>query len=65
MRAWPQSDAIADAYCGPDRAALGRAYLRDNIKYVLGEREAAGLQRYYDLAARHGVIDRVRTAEFF
>lgn len=60
-----QSDAIADAYCGPDRAALGRAYLRDNIKYVLGEREAAGLRRYYDLAARHGVIDRVRTAEFF
>jgi chorismate dehydratase len=60
-----ESDAIADAYCGPERAALGRAYLRDNIRYVLGEREADGLQRYYDLAERHGVIDSVRAPEFF
>jgi len=59
------SDAIANAYGGPDRAALNRAYLRDNIKYVLGEREAAGLQRYYDLAEKHGVIERVRTPVFF
>jgi hypothetical protein len=60
-----QSDAIADAYCGRARAALCRAYLRDNIRYALGEREAAGLQHYYDLAARHGVIDQVRAPVFF
>lgn len=59
-----ESDAIADAYCGSERAALGRAYLRDNIRYVLDEREAAGLQRYYELAARHGVIDGVRALAF-
>jgi chorismate dehydratase len=58
------SDAIAHAYCGPERAALGRVYLRDNIRYVLDEREAAGLQRYYELAARHGVIDKVRALAF-
>jgi chorismate dehydratase len=59
------SDAIADAYCGPERAALGRAYLRDNIKYDLGEREAAGLRRYYELAEKHGVVERVRPPEYF
>ncbi len=42
------SDEIADAYCGTERAALGRAYLKDNIYYQLREREEAGLRRYYD-----------------
>ena len=51
------SDEIADAYCGPARAAQGRAYLRDNIQYVLGVREESGLRRFYDLAESHGLID--------
>lgn len=59
------SDAIADAYCGPERAALGRAYLRDNIKYTLDDRAAAGLRMYYELAAKHGVIGDVRPAAFY
>jgi chorismate dehydratase len=59
------SDEIADAYCGPERAALGRAYLRDNIRYNLDEASAAGLAKYYELAARHGVIDSVRTPVFY
>ena len=59
------SDAIADAYCGPERAALGRAYLRDNIRYGLDERAAAGLRKYYELAAKHGLIDVVRPAVFY
>jgi chorismate dehydratase len=59
------SDAIADAYCGPERAALCRTYLRENIKYRLGEREAQGLRRYYELAARHGVVEVVRPVECF
>jgi chorismate dehydratase len=58
-------DAIADAYCGPDRAALGRAYLRDNIKYALGEREQAGLEEYYRLAERHGVVERAGPVEIY
>jgi chorismate dehydratase len=60
-----EAEAIADAYCGPERAAVCRAYLRDNIQYRLGEREAAGLRRYYELAARHSIIDRPRPAEFY
>lgn len=59
------SDAIADAYCGPARAALGRAYLRDNIRYTLDDRAAAGLRRYYELAERHGVVDTARAPSFF
>lgn len=53
-----ESDAIADAYCGPDRAALGRTYLRENIKYRLGPREIAGVERYFELAATHGVVPK-------
>jgi chorismate dehydratase len=59
------ADAIADAYCGPERAALGRAYLRDNIQYTLDERAAAGLRRYYELAERHGVVETVRAPSFY
>ena len=51
------SDEIANAYCGADRASLGRRYLRENIYYHLGDREEAGLRRYYELAAKHGLID--------
>ena len=59
------ADDIAAAYCGPALAELGRRYLRDNIQYELGEREVAGLQAYYDLAARHRLIDAPRTPGFY
>jgi chorismate dehydratase len=59
------SDRIAEVYCGPERAALGRAYLRENIYYALGEREQAGLRRYYQLAAKHGLVEGTRPIAFF
>ena len=59
------TDEIADDYCGPDRAALGRRYLRENMKYRLGAREAEGLKQYWDLAARHGVVERTDALRFF
>lgn len=59
------SDEVADAYCGPEHAALGRAYLRENIRYRLGDHEAAGLRRYYDLAAKHGVVERTQAPMFY
>ena len=59
------TDRIADAYCGPERAGLGRAYLRDNIHYTLDERAAAGLRRYYELAERHGVVEQSKAPSFF
>jgi chorismate dehydratase len=59
------SDEIAADYAGSERAALGQAYLRENIQYVLGERETAGIRRYYELAARHGLIEAPREPLFF
>lgn len=59
------SDEIAAAYCGPQRAALCQGYLRENIQYDLGERQIAGLRRYYELAARHGLIDAPREPVFY
>lgn len=59
------SDEIADDYCGPERAALGRAYLRDNIQYTVGPREEAGIRRYYELAAKNGLIDEARDIRFY
>ncbi len=59
------SDEIAVAYCGPAEIARGQAYLRDNIRYVLGEREEAGLRMYYDLAERQGLIEAVRVPRFY
>lgn len=58
-------DRIADAYCGRARAALGRAYLRDNIRYTLDGRALAGLRRYYQLAEQHDVVDEVRAPTFY
>ncbi len=59
------SDQLAAEYCGPARASVGQAYLRQNIQYQLGEREEAGLRRYYALAATHGLIDAPREPLFY
>jgi len=59
------SDAIADAYCGPARAALGRAYLRENMKYGLGADERAGLERFFEWAAEAGALRRARPPVFY
>lgn len=59
-------DAIADLYARGDAAVKARAaaYLRDNVKYGLGPREAAGLQMFLDYAADLGVGPR-RRLEFY
>ena len=59
------SDAIAAGYAGPERAALGQVYLRDNIQYTMGGREIAGVRRYFALAARHGLIEAAREPIFY
>jgi chorismate dehydratase len=59
------SDRIAVEYCGPERAPLGRAYLRENIRYCLGERELAGLRRFYELAVDHELVESLRPIAFF
>jgi predicted solute-binding protein len=59
------SDAIAAAYCGAERALRGQAYLRENIRYSVGEREQAGVAKYYELAAKHGVVERTRALLYY
>jgi chorismate dehydratase len=60
-------DAIAAEYGRGDAAIADRAsrYLRDNVRYGLGPREAAGLQRFLDYAADLGLAPRRRALAFF
>jgi chorismate dehydratase len=49
----------------PQRAAVANAYLRENIKYALGDSEKAGLRRFYELAAKLGLVSNARALEFY
>ena len=60
-----RSDEVAAAYCGPDRAQRGQSYLRENIRYTLGEREESGLVKYYELAERSGVVNAMVPPLFY
>jgi chorismate dehydratase len=47
------------------RAAVLTAYLRDNLSYTFGDREQAGLERFFELALEVGYTARPRPLEFF
>jgi len=55
-----EADVVAREYLSdsPGRQALGARYLRENIKYYLGEDERAGLELFYRYAAEIGVAPR-------
>jgi cyclic dehypoxanthinyl futalosine synthase len=59
-------DEFADAHA--ERTGLSaeslRAYLRDSIRHELGDEERAGLTRFFDEAAREGLLPRT-TVRFF
>lgn len=58
---------IARAFSGgdPARAALNEAYLRNNIAYVLGDDEQAGLREFYSRAHTAGLIKCVPEVRFY
>jgi chorismate dehydratase len=60
-------DEIARTYGAgdPAREARARLYLRDNLKYSLGPREVAGLQRFHALAAELAIADAVKELTFY
>lgn len=60
-----ESDAIAAAYCPPERVERGQRYLRENIRYSWGERETKGLRTFYRLAREHGVLEEERDVVFY
>jgi chorismate dehydratase len=49
----------------PVKARRGAEYLRENVKYALGEREQAGLRMFYTLAAALGIVPDVRELLFY
>lgn len=62
-----RSDQIAEAYCGgrPERIALARRYLRDNLRFRLDARAIEGLSAYYQEAAALGLAGGVPPLAFF
>lgn len=49
----------------PIREAGALAYLRDNLRYGLGEREAAGLRRFHELSVEVGVAAALKPLRFY
>ncbi len=60
-------EAIAKRAGGGDASLEQRAlvYLRDNLRYGLGDAEQAGLRRFYELAAELSVVPESRPLTFF
>jgi chorismate dehydratase len=58
---------IADLYFpdDADKRAVAEQYLRDNIKYLLGPDERAGLERFYRYAYEAGVVEQAGVPRFF
>ena len=58
---------IARAVSGGDPALEQRSlvYLRDNLKFSLGERESAGLRRFHELAAEIGLVPALQPLRFY
>ena len=49
----------------PDVERRSLVYLRDNLRYSLNDREAAGLRRFHELAADLGLVPELRPLRFF
>jgi chorismate dehydratase len=47
------------------RTAQALCYLRDNLKYGLGEREAAGLRRFHELGVEVGLAPALKPLNFY
>lgn len=59
-------DEIADQYCAgqPERQAIARRYLRENLRFALDGRAAEGLLTYYKEAASLGLV-QARSLDWF
>lgn len=49
----------------PARESQALHYLRDNLKYGLGEREAQGLRRFHELSAEIGLVPALQPLRFY
>jgi chorismate dehydratase len=62
-----QSDAVAAAYYPDDtaRQSIARRYLRDNIRYFLGDDELEGLKTFFRYAGELGLASFDGTLRFY
>jgi chorismate dehydratase len=60
-------EELARAYLAyaPQRQVLGARYLRENIKYYLGDDERTGLELFYRYAAEAGVVSGTDALRFY
>ncbi|MEW6319968.1 MAG: menaquinone biosynthesis protein [Acidobacteriota bacterium] len=49
----------------PERRAMAEAYLRDNLRYELGDSELAGLGRFHELVVELGLAPGPRPLRFY
>lgn len=49
----------------PDLERRSLDYLRDNLRYNLGAREAAGLRRFHELASEIGLVQALQPLRFY
>jgi chorismate dehydratase len=61
------TDGVAHAYYPDDpvREAVARCYLRDNIRYFLGDDELEGLRTFYRYAAEEGLVSGAQELRFY
>ena len=62
-----ESDDVAAQYFAgePEKQELGAAYLRECIRYDIGERECAAMERFFALAAEVGAAPPRRQLRFY
>jgi len=62
-----RADELARQYLAdaPGRQALGATYLRENIRYQLGDDERAGLEAFYRYALEAGLVTAAPDLRFF
>jgi hypothetical protein len=62
-----RADVVAEQYFPESaaRQAIGARYLRNNIRYGLGDDERDGLELFFRYAQEAGVVDAVAPLRFF
>ena len=62
-------DAIVEQFVPPndedDHAEVARAYLRENVKFLLDDQCRAGLKRFFNAAADLGIVQASQTLRFY
>lgn len=66
-RGMARLDRVATEYFrdDPEKVEIARRYLRDNVKYLLGDDEVAGLRKFFRAAADLGIVSANPEVRFY